>query len=144
MGSLEARPRFLLSIRRDRREQELAGTPRTHARGTHDSSFSALAIYGWRATWQDARRHGVIKVPLSMGNCNPRSLQPLQLLCHVVFSIARLFSFYPETVTDYDPSSNPRRTYIHTYIYVCTHTFDTQRCTYRRGGRYANLCLTLL
>lgn len=24
-----------------------------------------------RATWQDARRHGVIKVPLSMGNCNP-------------------------------------------------------------------------
>lgn len=25
----------------------------------------------WRATWQDARRHGVIKVPLSMGNCNP-------------------------------------------------------------------------
>lgn len=77
--------RFLLSTRRAG-EQELAGTPRTHARGTHDSSFSTLAIYGWRATWRDARRHGVIKVPLSMGNCNPQSLQPLQLLCHVVFS----------------------------------------------------------
>lgn len=56
------------------------------------SFFSTLAIYVWRATWQDARRHGVIKVPLSMGNCNP-PISPTPCYVFIRATATRLFSF---------------------------------------------------
>lgn len=78
-----------------------------------------------RATWQDARRHGVIKVPLSMGNCNP----PISLTLPPVLEEGRICIFVQTTTLD-----------IPQYIFSSSLSFDVSFATLAEGDLGWSLC----
>lgn len=97
-----------------------ANSPPCNARSFFSFYTPRRPFTVWRATRQDARRHGVIKVPLSMGNCNP----PISLTLPPSFDLVEEGRIFVRGYHTLGVSLAPRRV--------------------TRDGHYVNLLASLL